>query len=297
MDRVLSTAKVVNEGARRRPDERVLTAVLDYHAYRQRGVAPALHRGLPSPYLTLIFTVDEPLEIAQHVDRRRSGGRYDTLAGGLHTTPAIIKHDGAQSGIQLLVDPLAARALFGLPAGELAGYDGDANEVLGPAAVEVHDQLREATSWTDRFMILDQVLRRILDDQRDTVGGSPAAVVHAWQLLLASGGRASVRALANAVGYSERHLANQFRTELGLSPKTAARVIRFDRARRALSGPTSSGVPARIGEVAARHGYYDQSHLVRDFIDFAGCPPSTWLAEEFGNVQAARVVEAADWPA
>lgn len=26
-----------------------------YTGYRQRGVLPALHRGLPSPFLTLIF--------------------------------------------------------------------------------------------------------------------------------------------------------------------------------------------------------------------------------------------------
>jgi len=109
---------VISESVRRRPHERLRAAVVGYHGYRQRGVAPALHRGLPSPFLTLIFTIDEPLQIARHVDLRRPGGCYDTLAGGLHTTPVLIAHDGAQSGIMLLVDPLAARGLFGLPAGE-----------------------------------------------------------------------------------------------------------------------------------------------------------------------------------
>jgi AraC-like DNA-binding protein len=289
----LRMSEVVNEAFRRRPDDRVRAAVLDYHGYRQRGVAPALHRGLPSPYLTLIFTVDEPLEIAQQVDRLRPGRRYDAVAGGLHTTPAIIKHDGAQSGIQLLVNPLAARALFGLPASELAGYDGEASEVLGPVAGKLHDQLREATTWAHRFAILDRGLGLVLDGRGGNAGAPPDAVVHAWRLLLASGGRAPVRALATAVGYSERHLANQFRAELGLTPKTAARVIRFDRARRAMS---AAGAPARIGETAARYGYYDQSHLIRDFVDFAGCSPSSWLAEEFGNVQAAAVVDGADLP-
>ena len=293
MGGALSTGEVVNEAVRRRPDDRVRAAVFDYHGYRQRGVAPALHRGLPSPYLTLIFTIDEPLEIAQQVDRRRPARRYEALAGGLHTAPAIIKHDGAQSGIQLRVDPLAARALFGLPAGELASYDGDASDVLGHAADEIHDQLREAATWAHRFTILDQVLGRVLSRCGDDAGAPPDAVVHAWQLLLASGGRVPVRALASAVGYSERHLANQFRAELGLTPKTAGRVIRFDRARRALPG-AAAGTPVRIGEIAARHGYYDQSHLVRDFVEFAGCSPSKWLAEEFGNVQAAEVVGGAD---
>jgi AraC-like DNA-binding protein len=285
-----SAGEVVNEAVRRRPDDRVGAAVAAYHGYRQRGVAPALHRGLPSPYLTLIFTIDEPLEIAQQVDQRRPARSYDALAGGLHTSPAIIKHDGAQSGIQLLVDPLAARALFGLPAGELASYDGDARDVLGPAADEIHDQLREAPTWANRFTVLDRVLGRVLS-RRDGEAGVPAdAVVHAWQLLLSSGGRAPVRSIASAVGYSERHLANQFRAELGLTPKTAGRMVRFDRARRALPG-AAAGAPVRIGEVAARHGYYDQSHLVRDFVEFAGCPPSRWLAEEFGNVQAADVLD------
>jgi AraC-like DNA-binding protein len=293
MGGALNAGAVVNEAVRRRPDDRVRTAVCAYHGYRQRGVAPALHRGLPSPYLTLIFTVDEPLEIAQQVDRRRPARRYDTLAGGLHTSPAIISHDGAQSGVQLLVDPLAARALFGLPAGELANHDGDASEVLGRVAGEAHEQLREAQTWAHRFAILDRLLGRVLDSRGDDAGAPPDAVVHAWQLLLASGGRAPVRALASTVGYSERHLANQFRAELGLTPKAAARVIRFDRARRALPAG-ATGAPVLIGEIAARYGYYDQSHLVRDFVDFAGCSPSRWLAEEFGNVQAVDIIDGAE---
>jgi AraC-like DNA-binding protein len=292
MSAAVGTGEVVNEAARRRPGGPVRRAVSAYHGYRQRGVAPALHRGLPSPYLTLIFTIDEPVQVVAQADRRRAGRAYDAIAGGLHTTPAIIKHDGAQSGIQLLVDPLASRVLFGLPAGELVSYDADASDVLGHAAVEISDQLREAVGWLERFAILDRVLGRVLSRRGDDAGTPPDAVAHAWQLLLASGGHMPVRALASAVSYSERHLANQFRAELGLTPKSAARVIRFDRARRALRG--GAAAPVRIGEVAARHGYYDQSHLVRDFVDFVGCSPSRWLAEEFGNVQAAIDIDGAD---
>lgn len=284
-------ADAISEIVQRRPDDRVRAAVVYYHGYRQRGVPPAEHRGLPSPYLTLIFTLDEPLEIAQHVDPRRPAGRYDTLAGGLHTSPALITHAGAQSGIQLQVDPLAARTLFGLPAGELAGYDGDATEVLGTTATEVREQIHAATSWEQRFAILDRAVGRVMAARQDETADPPDAVAHAWRLLMRSGGRLPVAMLANAVGFSSRHLTNQFRTELGLSPKTAARVIRFDRARRTLQRPPH----AKIGDVAARHGYYDQSHLVRDFVDFTGRPPSTWLAEEFVNVQADETRSAPDW--
>jgi transcriptional regulator GlxA family with amidase domain len=107
----------------------------------------------------------------------------------------------------------------------------------------------------------------------------PPEVRRAWHLLRVSGGTARVADVADAVGWSERHLAARFRVEIGLTPKSAARVIRFDRARRMLPG-------RRGADVAATCGYADQSHLVRDFADFTGLAPNAWLAAEVGNLQA-----------
>jgi len=93
-----------------------------------------------------------------------------------------------------------------------------------------------------------------------------------------SGGTARIDAIAREVGWSERHLGVQFRREIGLRPKVAARVIRFDRARHLLPGRARA-------EVAARCGYADQSHLARDFIAFAGLSPGAWMHAEVRNVQ------------
>ncbi len=89
-----------------------------YTGYRQRGVPPARHRGLPSPFLTLIFTLDEPLVLLAHPDPRQAPGDFAALLGGLHSAPALVSHDGAQSGIQVALRSFGARALLGLPAGE-----------------------------------------------------------------------------------------------------------------------------------------------------------------------------------
>ena len=105
------------------PAEPLRPFVAHYTGYRQRGVPRARHRGLPSPFLTLIFTLDEPLVLLAHPDPRQRPGAYGTLLGGLHSAPALITHDGAQSGIQLALRPLGARALLSLPAGELADLD------------------------------------------------------------------------------------------------------------------------------------------------------------------------------
>ncbi len=168
----------VTEAAQAAPAPPLRGLVASYHGYRQEGLPPTRHRGLPSPYLTLIITLDDPLTVARHPDPRASPGCYLTLAGGLHTVPALITHEGRQSGVQIALSPLVARALFGLPAGELAGIDVDAAEVLGPAARELHERMREAPDWTARFAVID----RLLSARADPGQAVHPDVAQAWHL-------------------------------------------------------------------------------------------------------------------
>ncbi|WP_405152116.1 helix-turn-helix domain-containing protein [Sphaerisporangium sp. NBC_01403] len=259
-----------------------------YHGYREHDGAPGCHRGLPSPYLTVIVTLGEPLTVATHPDVRQAPGQYDTLVGGLHTSPALITHQGRQAGVQIALSPLGTRRLLGLPAGELRNIDLDAADVLGRTAHELHERLNAASGWPERFAILDELLLRHAGRERPV----PDEIARAWRLLMSSGGRVPISDLAREIGWSSRHLATRFAGEIGLSPKAAARVIRFDRTRHRLQRRAGSALG--LADLAAESGYYDQAHLARDFRDLAGCSPTRWLAEEFRNVQAAASVATAD---
>lgn len=283
--RPATAGEFVNESAWRRPAAGLQEFVDSYVGFRQVGVEPARHRGLPSPSLTLIFTLDDPLVLAAHPDPAQPPGIYENVIGGLHTSPAIITHDGRQSGIQLALSPLGARTLLGMPAGELAEIDISADEVLGALASEAQDRLRSTSSWQARFAILDEVLlaRAATADRNTDV---MPEVRYAWGSLLRTRGAASVAQLAAETGWSDRYLRTRFRTETGLAPKAAARVIRFDRAKRALQRRAAAGEPPCLAELAAACGYFDQAHLDREFGQLAGCSPTAWLAEEFRNIQA-----------
>jgi AraC-like DNA-binding protein len=283
-----SAGPPVDEHCRCRPAEPLRRYIAHYTGYRQRGVPPARHRGLPSPYLTLIFTLDEPMVLLAHPDPRQPPGDFGALLGGLHSAPALIAHDGAQSGLQVALRPFGARALLGLPAGELAELDVPAEAVLGGACAELRDRARAAAGWPERFAVLDEILLRLAADSQ---GRGPRAtpqvapeVGWAWRQLLVSGGTTRITDLAAETGWSARHLTGRFRIELGLTPKAAARVIRFDRARHLLIQHAATGY--RLADLAVACGYFDQAHLAREFRALAGCPPSQWLAEEFRNVQA-----------
>jgi transcriptional regulator GlxA family with amidase domain len=77
---------------------------------------------------------------------------------------------------------------------------------------------------------------------------------------------------------------------LGLAPKAAARVLRFERSRRLIEAAKGQG----LADVAAAAGYYDQAHMTRDWREIAGCPPTTWIAEELPSVQDAPMALGAD---
>jgi len=70
-------------------------------------------------------------------------------------------------------------------------------------------------------------------------------------------------------------IAERFRREIGLAPKSTARVIRFeqacDRQRHADRPP--------LAQIAAEAGYVDQSHLSRDFRTLPDMTATQWLAE------------------
>jgi AraC-like DNA-binding protein len=281
----------VSESAAGRPAPALLPFIAGYSGYRQAGLPPAIHAGLPSPYLTVIFTLDDPLTIAAHPDPAQPGGEYLTLAGGLHTSPATVTHEGYQSGIQLAVSPLAARPLLGLPASELVSIDVEGTEVFGGLATEIQQRIRSAASWPERFAVLDEVMTaKFASAQADSHRDVSAEVCFAWQRLLDTGGTITVSALAEETGWSARHLRAKFTAELGLSPKAAARVVRFDRTRRLLQRRAASGQPLDLAALAARCGYYDQAHMDGEFRALAGSAPTTWLVREFRNLQAGSVV-------
>jgi AraC-like DNA-binding protein len=287
MAAVEGALRPVSEAVAGRPAAELRSFVAGYSGYRQAGVEPGRHAGLPSPYLTLIFTLDEALRVAAHPDPRQPGGEYVTLVGGLHSVPALITHDGFQSGIQVALSPVGARAFFGLPAGDLAHVDVHGSQVCGPLATEVQERIQAAATWPERFAVLNEVLlRRLRAHQADGRQDVSAEIGFAWQRLLATKGAIAVSALAEETGWSSRHLRSRFAAEIGLAPKAAARVVRFDRARRLLQRRAAAGRPLDLAALAAHCGYYDQAHLDADFRALAGAPPTTWLAREFRNLQA-----------
>ncbi|MEZ0364618.1 helix-turn-helix domain-containing protein [Mycobacterium sp. pUA109] len=243
---------------------------------------PAVHRGMPSSRLTFIVSLDDGVEAADTADALPAARPNPIILGGLHVQASHVRQRRGQAGVQMAVHPLAARALFGVPAAELSVTDFDAAPVLGRAATQLHERTTEAHRWPDVFAL---VANYLVDarQRRDGVTVRPE-VAYAWRLLERSRGRAPVGALAERVGVSARHLTTLFRCEVGRGPKTVAMLMRFEYAAARIADAVRRQRPVDLAGIAAEAGYADQAHLTREFVRFAGVPPRAWLAEEFQNI-------------
>ncbi|SFL57059.1 AraC family transcriptional regulator [Geodermatophilus ruber] len=251
------------------------------HGYRAPAFPTGVHRGLPSRHLTLVVELAAPLRVTG----QGTAVEAHAVVGGLCTRPAFIDATRPQDGLQYGLSPLAAPALLGLPALELAERTADLRDVLGPAADGLVEDLAAAPGWAQRFARLDAALLARL-----TEPAVPAPEVReAWRLVHSSAGRCRIGDLAAHVGWSRRHLSERFRLATGLTPKHAARIARFQAARRLLLDPRCPP----LADVAVRCGYTDQPHLAREWRELAGCTPGTWLREELPFLQDTDTVPGA----
>jgi AraC-like DNA-binding protein len=218
-------------------------------------------REVPFPGVPLILNLGSPWTMedpcAGRVEQR------DSFVAGLHDRPTLVHGAGPTSCLELRLTPLGAHRILGLPMSELTNLTVELTDLI-PGSAELTERLRDTQAWEQRFDLVDAFLLRRIDSTEPAHPG----VAWAWRRLLETGGRQAVGGLADELGWSPRRLIARFREQVGLTPKAAARVIRFDRAVARLKHGDDS-----LAGLAYACGYFDQAHLNREFRELAGTTP------------------------
>ena len=269
--------------------------VRSYWGYAEETVAFSRRRELATAHAVLIVGFGPPIEVS--FPRLGNRVRATAFVSGLSDCYAVVDSFGSQRGVQIDLTPLGAFMLFGLPMRELTNRAVELGDVLGPDGARLPERLHGASGWPARFAILDELF---VDRFARARPASPD-VAWAWRRLREADGRVRVSELAEELRCSRRHLSTRFSEQVGLGPKTLARLLRFGRAARRLgAGPScherggAAGAPSRLGEIALECGYYDQAHLNRDFREFAGLAPTELQATLLPD--AGGIADGCSWP-
>lgn len=180
---------------------------------------------------------------------------------GQITGPWQIRPTGRVDLLGVRFRPSGAAGLTPVPQHELVNRSVPLADVAGPIARRM-SAVFEAEDGAARLAGLSDVLTASLDRRESVVASSADAIVRYWGMI-------PIGKLAAGAGLGARQLERRFLDEVGMTPKRLARISRFQRVFQAIERR-----PIGWTRVAVECGYYDSSHLVRDFHEFAGEAPS-----------------------
>lgn len=198
----------------------------------------------------------------------------DAIVAGQLTRPLLLRPTGR---VGMIAARFRADGLFpvlGVPMHELVDRRVPLETIWRDAAI-LQARIAEASSGRERVGHLATFLERKLAEKC----ALDAVVQHNVHAILASGGQVSPDRLARSAGLTARQLERRFQVAVGVSPKFLCRIVRF----RAIFDCLQSSTP--WSSIALDCGFFDQSHLIRDFKQFAGQSPTAFLAaqSEFGR--------------
>ena len=232
-----------------------VAGIVGFHERSGDVVTRRQHAGSLIP---VILSSGPSLEVTALSEGTGVGGHTSFVAGFMpgHATTAF---EGEQLCIQIYLTPLGVQRLLALPGRELAHRIVDLADAAPFFGERFLDELWSCDTWEGRFAQLDRALIARLDHGVD----SEPFVVWMWEQIRRTGGRARIADLVERTGWSQRHVTSLFTEQVGLGPKLASRIVRFEHASSALrSSPAAT--------VAAEFGYADQSHLAREVRWFSG---------------------------
>ncbi len=189
---------------------------------------------------------------------------------GQMTGPVLIAPTGRVELMGIRFHPGGTFPFFRLPMHELT----DTWVELGALSTTLE---RELTKGVDELVSMAQkvaaVQERLISQIRGTNKGSLSLDLAAR--MVARGGLVSLDELVADSGISGRQLERRFLQEVGLGPKLLSRILRFQQVFQAVERDDVGWAP-----IAIECGYYDQSHLIRDFQQFARQSPAVLLAQQ-----------------
>lgn len=193
------------------------------------------------------------------------GRTYTTRSGlaGFQSFRSDLGTPGNVSGVSARLTPWGLNVFRRGIAKACAEQRVDCRDIFPKYAVEaIEDALARQSDAAGRVQCVERFLLSAFNRDYEDI-----LIQTACKALNQSRGNVPISRLAKTLGLTERTLERRFQAHIGATPKKYARVVRL---RSAVFQRQS--LPS-WADAAYAAGYYDQSHLIRDFQELYGMLP------------------------
>jgi AraC-like DNA-binding protein len=242
--------------------------------YYMEGQMPSSREKIaPTPALNLQFNLGDALHLYDSHPAAPATKLTESWLGGLYGVHHSVEWTPCLRLYGVRFKPNGASPFLRFPLSEVYNQIVALDAVWGRWASEIRERLQEAPTVEAGLSVLEQALHaRFRETPR--MGDEQKVVAYAVSAMRQKNGALSIRRLSDHIGISQNHLGTLFKRLVGTSAKELARLYRFEHALRS----AVQAVTADWTEIAQQCGYYDSSHLNRDFVTFTGDSPSHFLS-------------------
>lgn len=250
-----------------------LNEFVEYVWLIEGGQAPRLEKILPSGTIELVVNLKND-EI--HIHDPEQPAQFKTFSGavfsGTYERSFICNAQQHEAMLGVHFKAGGAFPFLRAEARELTNAHANLTDLWGRAGIELRERLCTVSKPQERFRIMEAALRHRLHNDR----GSQLQTENVFQMIATIGKTVTVRHASRELGFSQRRFIQIFSSLVGLTPKVFYRIQRFQRARVMAESPR---VP-NWAELALTCGYFDQSHLIKDFKEFSGSTPRIYSVQQ-----------------
>jgi AraC-like DNA-binding protein len=259
----------------------------NFWLYEAQDADPQIERILPTGTLELVINLRQNELRFYDAERPENCSRFSGAiisgASGRGLTPAA---EAFIIGVHF--KPGGAFPFLGLPAGDLADTHVDLETLWGSSARRLRERLSESRTSAERFRLLEEALVRRLCDGVE----KHYAVAAALEMFGKNQAGPIVREAAKYLRLSQRRFIQVFKAEVGMTPKLFSRIQRFQQTRTFIQQHPSPN----WADLALDRGYFDQSHLIREFLEFSGLSPADYLTRHKSFIEHDRHVKSNHLP-
>lgn len=225
---------------------------------------------LPDGCMEVVYNLADPFR--RTLAEGRVVKQHGVIVVGPQTRHVIVEPTGQVDLLGIRFHPWSGGMISREPLSALRDQTPDESIVGTLLPRDLRDRLQTTTVFAERVNIVERALSGPLAGLGRPFPGLVAALTRLEQTREPE----SIRTLARTLGTTQRTMQRQFESMVGVSPKLYARIARMQRA----IGHRMRDNSCSWSRAAQMAGYYDHAHMVHDFSDLAGFPPSTFDQEE-----------------
>jgi AraC-like DNA-binding protein len=256
----------------RHPKPELSAFVETFWFYQDLEVDHTKEKLLPDASMELVIDLSEgPKKLYDKRDFNQFTAFDQCWVSGLQRQYIVI---GAQAGASMMgvhFRPGGAAPFFTFPISELAGSVVELDLIWKREILALREQLLEAATPDEKFDLLESflIVKARGNLQPDVTLATAFSMLRAWPVL-------SLRDLASQLGLTHKQLLSRFDCRVGVTPKVASRILRFQKA---LSATAKATTAPDWADLALDCGYYDQAHMIHEFQELAGLTPAAYMRE------------------